>query len=32
MCAGFAKEASGRVKQYADASGKALEGLKSQAK
>jgi hypothetical protein len=30
--AGFTKEASGRVKQYADASDKALEGLKSQAK
>jgi chromosome segregation ATPase len=32
ICAGFAKEASGRVKQYADASGRALEGLKSQGK
>ena len=32
ICAGFTKEASGRVKQYADASNKALEGLKSQGK
>jgi hypothetical protein len=30
ISAGFTKEASSRVKQYADASAKALEGLKSQ--
>jgi cell shape-determining protein MreC len=32
ICANFTKEASGRVKQYAEASGKALEALKSQPK
>jgi hypothetical protein len=32
MCSGFAKEASARVKQYADASNKALDAMKAQAK
>lgn len=32
LCSGFAKQASERVKQYADASSKELEGVKSQAK
>jgi outer membrane biosynthesis protein TonB len=32
LCSSFSKQVSERVKQYADASGKALEGLKSQTK
>ena len=32
LCSGFAKQASERVKQYADAASKALEGVKSQSK